>query len=185
MGISDPSDLAFALYVRAAAEIVCAGDVPPLIAPVPVWSHALTQVRREALATQWSSWWSALLSRRTDGSVASGYDGPDFASMARFPELRRVQREVFLPAQTWRAASGLEPWSYPNHDGFSLIRHVTELEETLGRPARPFSFSVEVIPTVGAWLSDLSPTQMIVSEALCADGAALREVLRPRLALLA
>ena len=185
VGIGDASDLAFALYVREAAAIVGAEDVPPLFAPVPRWSYPFSEVQRAALATQWSSWWSTLLSKRTDGSISGGYDGPDFASMVGTPELRQVQREFFLPANRWGATSGLESWSYTGSEAFMPIDLVAELEETLGRAARPFSFAVEVLPIVGAWSLDLSPNQMLASEALCADSGAFREVLRSRLTALA
>ena len=185
VGIGDASDLAFALYVREAAAIVGAEDVPPLFAPVPRWSYPFSKVQRAVLATQWSSWWSTLLSKRTDGSVSGGYDGPDFTSMVGTQELRRVQREVFLPANRWRATSGLEPWSYTGDEAFMPIELVVEIEAGLGRTARPFSFSVEVLPIMGAWCWDLSPTQMLASEALCADSDAFCEVLRSRLTPLA
>ncbi|GAA1621782.1 hypothetical protein GCM10009790_00830 [Georgenia ruanii] len=62
---------------------------------------------------------------------------------------------------------------------------VRDIEQSLGRKAAPFDYAIESIPTQGKRYWDLSPTTLLVSEALLAAAADLRDVLRPRLSALA
>jgi hypothetical protein len=63
-------------------------------------------------------------------------------------------------------------------------RLVADIELETGRDARPFAYSLEVVPVDGAWFWDISATRALLSESLYADTAAFRQALRPRLAAL-
>lgn len=62
---------------------------------------------------------------------------------------------------------------------------VKDIERTLGRRAAPFEYRIESVPIRGRRYWDLSPTAIVVSEALLADAADFRDLLRPRLTALA
>jgi hypothetical protein len=185
---SDPFDVFFALYVRDAACIAAADDVPPLTPPVPGWSTTFTERQMAALTEQWMTWWSALLTDPGDtdpgDGARRGVDGPDFSSTVDAAELRDAQQMIFPDACEWMSANR---WDERHSDAARALMPthlVAELEREAGRQAPPFSYSVEVIPAGGAWCRDLSATRVLLSTDLFADTDAFRETLRPRLAAL-
>jgi hypothetical protein len=182
ISISDPFDVFFALYVRDAAGIAGADDVPSLTPSVPGWST--DSEPQAALAGEWRTWWSALLGDGRDERGRGGIDGPDFSATVDAPALRAAQQAVFGPACAWRNSNRFNE----NHSDATAALMPTylvkELEQETGRKAPPFAYSVDVIPADGMWFWDASPTRVLLSENLCLDTEAFREVLRPRLAAL-
>ena len=184
LSISDPFDLFFALYVRDATGIVAADDVPSLTPPVPGRATTSSERQRAALTEQWTAWWTTLLADQADERGRGGVDEPDFSSTVDAPELRTAQQTVFRPACAWRSANRFNERHSDVTAALMPTHLVAELEREAGRTAPPFSYSVDVIPADGAWLLDLSPTRLLLSENLYADTGSFREVLRPRLTAL-
>lgn len=198
----DPADLTFALYVRDACGLRTAGDdVPPLTPQVHTtlaWPGTDTAT---LLRSQWDAWWRALLSDRAIAqdwywaflSEQCGESARGDASVGLLPiggELSRAQRDLVLPASSWRSAHPFERRRAPERacrgdDSVMVSRLVHDIESQIGHPARPFEYFVDVVPVQGRWFQHVSATALLVSEGLITDSDAYREVLRPRLTALA
>jgi hypothetical protein len=181
MSISDPFDLFFALYVRDTAGILGAEDIAALCPAVPGWSTAYSERETAALTEQWSTWWTALLTDRTEEAVRGRVGELGFSWTVGAPELRAAQEAVFRPACAWRNANRFDERNSDYTAAMMPTYLVAELEREAGRKAPPFAYSVEVVPTDAIWSWDLSPTWVLLSENLYGDTAAFRETLRPRL----
>jgi hypothetical protein len=184
LSTSDPFDVFFALYVRDAAGIVEAGGIPPLAPPVPRSSTAYSGRPQSALKEQWTAWWTALLTDRTDEVGRRGVDEPDFSSTVAAPELRAAQQAVLGPACEWRSANRFHARHLDRTAALMPTRLVEDIERETGREAPPFAYSLEVVPVDGVWSWDISENRALLSESLYADTAAFRQALRPRLAAL-
>ncbi|MFH5821378.1 hypothetical protein [Georgenia sp. AZ-5] len=191
VSFAEPVDLFFALYVRDAARLPGAPDVPPLDGHVPAWRAAWTPGQRATAARQWQRWWEHLLDHRPDGEGAAPVDGPGFHASVRTPELRTAQVALYPAALHWRDARAAEAEARGTGTALTALHGlgmrplVKEIEARLGRPAEPFRYRVEVIPTRGKRYWDLAVDRLLVSEELGADLDSLADVLRPRLAALA
>ena len=184
MSISDPFDLFFALYVRDTADIVGAEDIAALGPAVPRWSATHSERETAALTEQWSTWWTALLTDRTEEAVRGRVGEPGFSSTVGAPELRAAQEAVFRPACAWRNANRFDQRNSDHTAAMMPTYLVAEIEQEARRKAPPFSYWVDVIPADSAGCWDLSPTRVLLTENLYGDTAAFRETLRPRLTAL-
>lgn len=182
--VNDPFDLFFALYVHAAVGIDAGADVPVLVAPVSGVTARWSDAQREAITRQWAWWWTELMTQRTEGPYVSDVDGPEF----RFTvgaELREAQRMLFLPAHQWRTTHRLDASMMDRSAAMMPVHLVQDIEKSIGRTARPFRYLIEVLPTPGVLIRDVSTTVLIVSRRVSTDAVALREILLPRLTALA
>jgi hypothetical protein len=184
VSVSEPFDLLFALYVRDAVGIAGTEDAPPLAGTVARWSPSWSSTQRAEFAAQWVTWWTALLANRPhEASPLVGES--EFSTTRGAPELREAQQALVRRAHEFRSGNRRAAWQVGPTVGMMPTDLVREIEGEIGRRAQPFAYTVEVVPTQGARHWALSRTGLLVSDALCSDPVAFREVLRPRLTALA
>jgi hypothetical protein len=164
-GGAAPVDLA--LYVRdvLALSVDVKPFVPGLEPPVAVIVPA--GVDRAAVAEEWTGWWADIL------EWCRGEAQPE---MADRPALRTALAALTEPAERYRSAvQGRRPTLIVNEV-------VSELEQELGRRAKPFRFRITEVSVCEPLWEPLTPTHVLAS-ARFADSddsrPALRETLRP------
>ena len=182
--MDDPFDLLFALYVRDAVGVVGTEDVPPLAGTVARWSPSWSTAQEAEFAAQWVTWWTALLANRPHHGATLFVGEPEFSGTVGAPELREAQRALVRHAHEFRSGNRRARLQVGPTVGMMPTDLVREIEGEIGRRAQPFAYTVEVVPTQGARYWALSRTGLLVSDALCSDPVAFREVLRPRLTAL-
>ncbi|MGI5232758.1 hypothetical protein [Actinoallomurus sp. CA-142502] len=151
---SAPYDVA--LWFRAAERIqVEAGPAipgPPIVEPLP---HRSTDPADAGeLAEAWSAWWRSLV----------GAEPPTEPVDAARTALSRVVAERWAEAHRWHAArkrAGVA--SVPRRD----VRNgqvVTEIEDRLGRRARPFSLDLVLLPVDDERIRPVGADRYLVPE---------------------
>jgi hypothetical protein len=176
--VRDPFDLFFALYVRDSLGLVGHEPLPQLSAPVPRW-EVPRSARLDALGVEWLAWWKSLLAERSGASSSNSLEGP---IRGLGIELRDAQEALMWPAQRWRATN---EWQGLAAASMVPIEVVREIESSMGRQARPFTYSLDVLPVAAPYVFDASEHRALISEAECTDPGVLAGVLRSRVAPLA
>ncbi len=174
-----------ALWIRAAERIDAraGGLVPgPLVTDaVPEPSVGLN---RAMLAEEWVSWWRALCTLPewipSDGGQppAFAHSGPEFAGLSGQPLLRDVLRRRWPEANEWhsaRKAAGVREFVRGRRPEAPAV--VAEVERALGRKAKPFVLSIDVLPVDDTELRAVSEARFLVPEGI-RDGADWPMVLR-------
>ncbi|WP_329134329.1 hypothetical protein OG552_18665 [Streptomyces sp. NBC_01476] len=166
-----PQRLDIALWLREFGRIaVPPGDtVPgPLDVPVPLWRNATGQ--SAGLTAGWLGWWNALLSsqdRPTPGAAAAGqlaFDPPGFAGLDEWPELQDLVLAGWREANDWhqwRKETGL---AAGHRHSMVVTRAIGELENRLGRRARPFTIALTVLPVRETTVRQVAPDHFLVPE---------------------
>ncbi|HEY4018605.1 MAG TPA: hypothetical protein VGM75_07960 [Pseudonocardiaceae bacterium] len=174
----------WALWIRAAERIDApAGGIVPgplLIDPLPEPSPGLD---RETLAAEWVSWWSALCGlpewTPSDGGQPPqfAHSGPEFEGLAGQPLLRAVMALRWMEAHEWHSARKSAGIRQRLHHGAQVSTVVADVERGLGRAARPFVLSVDVLPVDDEEIRAVGEARFLVSEGV-RDGAGWAGVLR-------
>jgi hypothetical protein len=175
----------WALWVRAAERIDAqAGGIVPgplLIDPLPEPSPLLDGA---VLADQWLAWWRALCdlpewSPRDAGSPRElTYNWPIDAGLADRSLLRGVLARRFLEVHRWHRERKLEGVREHLHlHGTHASSVVAEVETKLGRRAKPFVLTIDVLPVADQEVRGISETRFLVPEGI-RDAAEWAEVLR-------
>ena len=195
----------WALWIRAAERIdVPAGGIVPgalLIDRLPEPSPGLDQA---VLAAEWVAWWRSLFDLPREGSLPGEGDlpgegrlsspgqltdsgeppprfadgGPDLDGLAGQPLLREVLARRWMAAHRWhsdRKLAGLREYGNWRRQQSSAV--MREFERTLGRRARPFALTIDVLPVDDPEVRAISDTRFLVSERI-RDSSDWAEVLR-------
>jgi hypothetical protein len=174
----------WALWIRAAERIdVPAGGIVPgplLIDPVPEASPGLD---RAALAEEWASWWRALCGL-PDWSPSDdpppprfAHSGPEFDGLVGQPLLRAVMVRRWMAVRDWHGARKLAGLRRGLHRGAQVTAVVAEVEQGLGRTARPFGLCIDVLPVDDQEIRAIGENRFLVPEVV-RDGAGWTSVLR-------
>ncbi len=174
-----------ALWIRAAERIDApAGGLVPgplVIDALPTQSTGLS---RATLAEEWVSWWWTLCSLPEwspgDGGPppAFAYGGPEFTGLSDQPLLRDVLRHRWPEAHEWhsaRKAAGVR--ELVRGRGPVAPTVVAEVERAIGRRAKPFVLSIDILPVDDTDVRAISASRFLVPEGV-RDGADWPSVLR-------
>lgn len=179
-----PQRLYIPLWFRAAEriDIPAGGNVPgPLILqPLPT---ATSDVRDAAeLAAGWTVWWASVV--ESEGTwippgppPTRAFDAPDFAGLTDWPTLRRVAQGRWTEARDWsndRSRAGIQAGKFMDMRANEVV---TEVEQALGRRARPFTLSLLVVPVEDDQPRVLGPDRYLVPESFY-DGPLWPDALR-------
>ena len=175
----------WALWIRAAERIDApAGGIVPgplLIDPLPTPSPERDQ---RVLTEQWLGWWRMLCelpewSPRDGGEPPLfAHSGPDFDGLRDRPLLQDVLRQRWLEAHQWHSDRKFDGLQQRRHTaGTRTSSVVAEVERSLGRKARPFVLSIDVLPVDDQEIRAIGDTRFLVPEGV-RDGAGWAEVLR-------
>lgn len=175
----------WALWIRAAERIDApAGGLVPgplVIDALPAPSIGLN---RAMLAEEWVSWWWTLCAlpewSPEDGRPppALAYSGPEFTGLSDQPLLRDVLRRRWPEAHEWhsaRKAAGVREFVRGRRPEATTV--VADVERAIGRRAKPFVLSIDVLPVDDAEVRVVSETRFLVPEGV-RDGADWPTVLR-------
>jgi len=175
-----------ALYVRDALGLPVDSDpvLPGLDPAVPV--SVPDGVDPAAVAAEWSGWWGDVLAWcRADVArdARSAFETLPVADSS--PALRhRPALRVALAALTEPAARYQSTLARPGPPSMVVNDLVSELERTLGRPAKPFRLVITEVRVRGATWHRLTAQHVLTSTRFLASEAA-RPALRDVLASLA
>jgi len=169
--------------VRDAMGVVRTEAVPPLVPAVGRWSPSWSTAQEAEFAAQRVTRWTALANRPQGANSFVGE--PQFSWTLGAPELGEARRALVRHSHRFRSGNRRARLRVGPTVGWMPTDLVREIEGEIGRRAQPFAYTVEVVSTQGARHWDLSRAELLVSDALCSDPVALREVLRPRLTALA
>lgn len=182
----------WALWIRAAERIDArAGGLVPGPLVIDVLPEPSAGLDRAALAEEWVSWWHALCAlpewTPSEGGQppALAHSGPEFAGLRGQPLLRDVLRRRWPEANQWhsaRKAAGVREFVRGRRAEAASAAPVTstvvaDVERALGRGAKPFVLSIDVLPVDDAEVRAVSETRFLVPEGV-RDGADWPEVLR-------
>jgi hypothetical protein len=163
-----------ALWIRAAEGIdVPAGGMVPgplIIDPAPQPSPQLADFD---LTGEWQRWWQALCGlpewSPRDGwpPPQTAFGPPGFAGFVEAPLLRETVSRRWQEAIEWHA-----PWKMAGVRDFSNRRRwrpapmVADVERALGRKAKPFVLSFQVLPVDDNEIRQTQANEFLVSEAV-------------------
>ena len=180
--IDAPQVLAVALYIRDVAGV--AQTSPPVDLPEaapPVAADETVRALPEVTA-QWNAWWTRALNTGPD--ALKELEPPHFPTFADAPSLQDLLRVHFDTAHRWsaelkRRGAGTIRGTLP------LGELVSEVEQRVGRAARPFNLRLDVVPVAGRGIWTVAHAHMLMSSALLNDPELLLAQLRPEVELLA
>ena len=161
--------LDMALWFRAAEriDVPAAGVVPgPLDAELSADPTADPADAAE-LAAGWQAWWRTVVltvSDPGDLTLARSFSPPDFTGLREWPALSRVVAGRWEAAARWhntRKRTGLRAGLH--HDP-RMNTVVTEVEQELGRKARPFALDLVVVPVRDDEIRLVAPGRYLVPE---------------------
>lgn len=174
----------WALWIRAAERIDApAGGLVPgplLIDPLPTPSPGLDLA---TLSEQWLSWWQLLcglpewLPDEGGPPPAFAHSGPHFEALGRQPLLREVLRTRWLEASYWhteRKHTGVRDRAFMRRPQASAV--VAEVERAIGRTAKPFVLTIDVLPVDDQDIRAINDARFLVSESV-RDSASWADVL--------
>jgi hypothetical protein len=175
----------WALWLRAAERVdVPAGGVVPgplIIEPLPEPS---AEPIGADLAAEWLSWWLALCDlpewSPSDGwpPPQAAYGPPDFAGLTGQPLLHETMTRRSQEADQWhthRKTTGVRDFASQHRNLETPV--VAAVEQALGRKAKPFVLSFQVLPVDGREIRQVRDNEFLVSEAVY-DGPDWSELLR-------
>lgn len=178
-----------ALYLRDALALpVDEPALPPLDPPVPVQVPVPPGVDRAAVVAEWPGWWADVLEWCRSRLAPEPAPEPDLQSLpfmdtspalAARPALRAALAAVADPAHRYFAAKG--PPQLP--PSMMTNEVVSELEQELRRPAKPFRFVITEVPVQGEVWLPLTERHVLASTRFMASAAA-RPALRAAFAAL-
>jgi hypothetical protein len=161
----------FALYVRDVLEIRGARDdgLPP-VDPAPAVSGRAAPVDRDdALAADWSSWWSEILARRRRRHPSEEPEGRDPG--APLPRFATELRDGFVRWHRQRDRGQ----GVPTRELLAeLPSVVAELEGRLGRSDLDFTLLLTEVPVAEAVWTEVAVGHVLVSRAALTDWADVR-----------
>ncbi|MEU4331957.1 hypothetical protein [Nonomuraea dietziae] len=180
-----PCDLA--LWFRAAERIQVGaeGVVPGPLDVEPLPDRRTDSSDAEELAEGWLTWWRSLAGASpwtlpldpSNPPVELSFAPPAFSGLHDFPALRQAVATRWEEADRWHSArkhAGLASGMYPDtRDGHV----VSEVENELGRKARPFSLDLVVLPVRDDEIRPVAPYRYLVPERVY-DGSRWPELLR-------
>jgi hypothetical protein len=158
--------IVFALWLRAAEGI----EVPPdPFVPGPLDHEVAAQPTNGSdLGPAWLGWWRDLIGlpvwtfERSDGHpLELDLDSPDPMGLARWPELQAVVRQRWPEAQEWRQSGPGPAGVVPSPTVSSVAQ---EVERELGRPLRPFSLDLVLLPVRDTTVRRVSDERYLVPE---------------------
>jgi hypothetical protein len=184
-------DYELPLWVRAAERIEAAGalvpgpleiDQVPARTPPGVDGDAARQ-RADQLTEGWTAWWDAVARRPSRDAVASvlpageldgvpfappdlSFSPPDFDGLRRWPALREVVVRRWLDGHRWqsgRKRGAVGVWTPLRPDNGRVVRDV---ERSLGRPVRPFTLELIVLPVADDEVRRVWDSRYLVPERL-------------------
>lgn len=166
ISVSEPQPAVIALYVRDAAGLPVAEDIPPLSPRVATTKLGVSLDVDEA-CTEWEGWWSELMlhEERQRPGVASGPSGlPDpsrFPVLAELVSLMENEALAYSNARK-REAADLRRENLLNRVQFRILR---EARPALlkGRRRREVSLRVTQLPVDGEFKQSRSEHHVVVS----------------------
>jgi hypothetical protein len=195
--------LHLALFARDAAGLAVphSADIPPRLTP------GVTPIRFQgqpaAAAEQWAAWWRELVdhqlrearmkressqgqdpllrARAMGERLQKVFDPPDYASLARMPELRTAAVATFADGLRWfRSATGSSAGGSAREMFASQLVQdaATNAAADRGVPVSDLSAVVNVLQVEGAWSYLAGPGCAFCSAALRGDPAAVSIFLR-------
>jgi hypothetical protein len=197
--------LAMALYVRDIAGldpyVVTEPDVGalhPAVSPPPIergggGADAAFDLR--AAVQQWPTWWARALQQVPATTVEEAQEAappspPQWRGVENLPAVRALVQRYHRDFWRWLdTVDHEEPERHRGRRGSSdplhLTRFVNAYQHRLGRPVRPFTLHLRLLPLqqpVG-WVLD--EQQVVLSTGLREDARALEQLLAPVIAVLA
>jgi hypothetical protein len=154
---------------------------PLLIDPLPTPSPDLDLA---TLSEQWLSWWQVLcglpewLPDEGGPPPTFAHGGPNFDGLVSQPLLREVLRSRWLEACYWhseRKHADLRDRAFRRGPRASAV--VAEVERAIGRTAKPFVLTIDVLPVDDQEIRAINDARFLVSEGV-RDGAGWGDVLR-------
>jgi len=193
-----------ALFVRDAAGLPVASDVPPLTGVLPDLSTIVDDDTRDATHGQWHEWWRQILEfefrdrsdvqdnlDNADGRQVHARrlilerqdicDPPEFNCLAERPGLRDAARASFDSFTQWnsqRPAPGQDGRPHSPLD-WSLMKQVAEdvaFDRHVSLDA--VQAKVAVLPVRGTWWRRVAPGAALCSPAAAADPQTAHALLR-------
>ncbi|HJP79560.1 MAG TPA: hypothetical protein VJ914_35140 [Pseudonocardiaceae bacterium] len=172
----------WALWVRAVERI----DVPPGgIVPGPLLIESLPEpspgLDGAVLAREWRAWWRAwwrALCDLPERDAGLRRELPSGVGLDEQSLLGEVLTRRFLEVQHWhgeRKRAGLRGHLHLSGTHASTV--VAEVERELGRRAKPFVLTIDVLPVADREVRGISETRFLVPEGI-RDGTEWAEVLR-------
>jgi hypothetical protein len=163
ISVRDNGSFTTALFVRDAFGLSVGHDIPRLTPDVGLAETV------DIDPADWDAWWRAIVDA-----------GPEIGGVAppTGPDLFLLQEQVARGIARW-TRRGRDPQSH--EAALAPARLVAELEKSLGRRAS-FAFFVDVLPVLGPWHLDLSPTWTLISTDVWLDTDLLVPLLEERFA---
>ena len=176
ISMGDSQSLQMALYVRDAAGLDPLVDlrVPPLVPAVPRLDTS-TFDHLDLAAGDWARWWTELLDE-----PSAFWIGPPDHGLADDSPLRPLVAACWEAAIRWPGLdhrAGLPAMAVDRRLAMLPNDVVHEVERELGRPARPFSLAVYVLPVAGREFWPLAADRVLASEGALRDPATQRALL--------
>lgn len=197
-------NLAMALYVRDAAGLEPYVVTEPDVGVLYPHLHAATdgddegaqaEVDLRLAVREWPTWWSRALQQVPATTLQEVRDSlpsapPEWRGLQDLPAMRALAQHYYGGFRRWLDTPGqTEGERYRGwrggSDPLALTTLVNGYERRLGRPVRPFSLRLRLLPVsqpVG-WVLD--EQQVMLSTGLREDAPALERLLAPVLAALA
>ena len=174
--------LAVALYVRDVVGIAHTAAPVGLPELAPSVRTGGTVLASPEAGADWNAWWARAL---TMGARA-GLDlqPPHFPAFANAPALQALLQEHFDAAQRW-ASDRTRSSVRASSTDLPLGDTMSEIEDRLGRAAKPFNLRLDVVPVAGRRLGTASPEHLLVPSALLQEPEQLLTLVRPAVERLA
>lgn len=207
LALRSPQFLHVALYIRDTAGIGISGDpaAPPPLRHVEATQTPRPPVPSGGLEAEWIDWWrwiaeheaisaaigrnaslagAADVARQIVGTMALGFDPPEFASLTGSPDLRAIVAARHTEALDW--------WSSLDVDGsvhggesaafaipYPLIERAAEaVAAERGVPADGLAADIGVLDVMGPWSRVVAPGYALCSADLIRDVDGAEGVIR-------
>ncbi|GES27485.1 hypothetical protein Aple_103850 [Acrocarpospora pleiomorpha] len=165
-----------ALWFRAAEriQVEVEGVVPGPLDVEPLPDRRTDPSDAAELAEGWLAWWRSLVTApsttlpldRQNPPVAWSFTPPAFSGLHGFPALRQAVAGHWEEAHRWHSAQksvGLASGLHL-HEKVPTGQVVAEVENELGRKARPFSLELVVLPVRDDEIRPVGPYRYLVPE---------------------